>query len=212
MTRAIDGCLKACGSRPQLCNFWRPQKETSMLQISKFLVIAALGLLASCSSSIDMPRGTSKGFSSARIIQRNSNTPPITDSTEKQIHGMIQRSLAKQFTSHNMTFGKGNTDLIVAYMVIYQENGMTADFRDYFGYGRDADEVARVAHNRGVLDNKRPDDYRQAGILIDVIDARTNKLVYRNLAKGDVVRGASASTRSARIDAAVAQALAEFFR
>ena len=47
--------------------------------------------------------------------------------------------------------------------------------------------------------------------VIDVIDSRTNKLVYRNFAKGDVIKGASSGTRTARIDAAVAQALGPFF-
>lgn len=183
-----------------------------MKHIARLLALAALGLFASCSSSVDMPKGTSKGFNSARLIQRSPNLPAITNSTEKQVHSMVQRSLAKQFTSHGMAYGKGDSELIVAYMVIYQESGMTADFRDYFGYGRDADKIAEVAHYRGVVDNERPDFFRQAGILIDVIDARTNKLVYRNLAKGDVVKGASASTRAARIDAAVADALAGFFQ
>lgn len=183
-----------------------------MNQLSRLLALTALGLFASCSSSVDMPKGTSKGFSSARLTQRSPNLPAITNPTEKQVHGMVQRSLARQFTSRGMAFGKGDAELIVAYMVIYQENGMTADFRDYFGYGRDAANIVDVAHTRGVLDNKRPDFFRQAGILIDVIDARTNKLVYRNLAKGDVVVGASPSTRAARIDAAVAEALAGFFR
>lgn len=176
------------------------------------LLLGAGLFLASCSSSVDMPRGTSKGYTSARLIHRDPNLPAITNATEKQVHGMIQRSLAKQFTSRGMAYGKGNADLLVAYMVIYQESGMTADYRDYFGSGRNADEIAELAHNRGVLDNKRPDFFRQAGILIDVVDARTNKLVYRNLAKGDVVKGVSASTRAARIDTAVTGAVADFFR
>lgn len=88
---------------------------------------------------------------------------------------------------------------------------MTADYRDYFGYGRNVDDIATLAHNRGALGN-RPDFFRQAGIVIDVIDSRTNKLVYRGFSKNDVVKGASSSTRAARIDAAVAEALANFFR
>ena len=88
---------------------------------------------------------------------------------------------------------------------------MTADYRDYLGYGRNAGEIATIAHARGVQKNKRPDDFKQAGILIDVVDARTNKLVYRNLAKGDVVKGASPETRAARIDAAVSNALEPFY-
>jgi hypothetical protein len=47
--------------------------------------------------------------------------------------------------------------------------------------------------------------------VIDVIDSRTNKLVYRNYAVGDVVRGATDSVRTSRIDAAVAEAIGPFF-
>ena len=72
-------------------------------------------------------------------------------------------------------------------------------------------EIADIAHTRGALEGKRPDYFQRAGILIDIIDARTNKLVYRNFATGDVVRGASEGTRAARIDAAVGQALEAFF-
>lgn len=174
------------------------------------IAIAALSLI-SCSTGVDMPKGTSKGYTSARLIQRDPNGPAVTDATEKQIHGMIQNSISKQFTSKGMAYGRGDSDLVVAYMVVYQEPGMTSSYETYFGYGRDANQISDLAHTRGALENQRPDYFRQAGVIIDVIDSRTNKLVYRNFAKGDVIKGASAGTRAARIDAAVAQALAPFF-
>ena len=172
--------------------------------------ITCLGFI-SCSTKIDMPQGTRKGYNSARLTTRDPGAPAITDATEKQIHGMIQKSLSKQFTSKGMTYGKGDADLIVAYLVIYQEPGMTAQYEDYFGYGRNPAEINDRAHIVGVIENQRPDYFRQAGLVIDVLDSRTNKLVYRNYAKGDVVKGASASTRAARIEAGVGQALAQFF-
>ena len=157
-----------------------------------------------------MPKGTSKGYTSARLVQRNPNLTAITRHRTK-VHRMIQKSIANQFTSHGLAYGKSDADLTVAYLVIYQEPGMTARYDDYFGYGRDADEIADLAHTRGVIDSKRPDYFKRAGIVIDVIDSRTNKLVYRNFAAGDVVTGASDGTRAARIDAAVGQALSPFF-
>lgn len=178
----------------------------------RILLAAACLAFVSCSTGVDMPKGTRKGYQSARLIQRDPNGPAITAATEKQVHGMIQKSISKQFTSNGMAYGKGDSDLVVAYLVIYQEPGMTARYEDFFGYGRDADQIADLAHTRGALDNQRPDYFRQAGVVIDVIDSRTHKLVYRNFAKGDVIKGASASTRAARIDAAVAQALAPFLR
>lgn len=176
------------------------------------LLATVASVLAACAPNVDMPRGTSAGYQSARLIQRDPAAPAITDPTERQVHGMVQKSISRQFASHGMTYGGASSDLAVAYMVIYQEPGMTASYDQYFGYGRDSGQIADVAHTRGALENKRPDYFRQAGIVIDIIDTRTNKLVYRNFAKGDVIKGASPSTRAARIDAAVTQALGDFFR
>lgn len=183
------------------------------LRISlRMIALAATGILVSCSASVDMPQGKRGDYQSARLIQRNPNPAVVITPTESQIHGMIQKSIARQFTSRGMSYGKGDADLAVAYLVIYQEPGMTANYDDYFGYGRNAREIADVAHIRGSIESKRPDFFRQAGIVVDVVDSRTGKLVYRNFAKGDVVRGASASTRAARIDQGIASALAPFFQ
>jgi hypothetical protein len=175
------------------------------------IAVACIGFV-SCVPNVDMPKGSSKGYASARLIQRDPNLPAPSATIEKQVHGMIQKSLANLFTSKGMSYGKSDSELIVAYMVIYQEPGMTADYRDYFGYGRNADEISTIAHARGVQQNKRTDYFRQAGILIDVVDARTNKLVYRGFSKNDVIKGASDNNRAVRIDAAVAEALMPFFR
>ncbi len=180
--------------------------------ITRPALVLAAAIVTACAPSVDMPKGTSKGFHSARLIQRDPKAPAITNATERQVHGMIQKALAEQFAAKGLAWGKGDADLVVAYMVIYQETGMTTSYDDYFGYGRNASEIAEVAHTRGVIKSHRPDYFRQAGILVDVIDARTNKLVFRNLAKGDVIAGASPATRASRINAGVAQALEPFFR
>lgn len=180
--------------------------------LQMLLATAAASFLFSCAPHVDQPKGTSKGYTSARLIQRDPASPAITNPQEKQIHSLIQKSIATQFTGHGLSYGSGGAGLVVAYMVIYQEPGMTATYPQYFGYGRSEEEIADIAHTRGALENKRPDFFRQAGIVIDVIDTRTNKLVYRGFSKGDVVKNASTGTRAARINAAIAEGLAPFFR
>lgn len=179
--------------------------------INLLSILGLTALLFSC-AGIDRPQGTSKGYTSARLIQRDPAAPEISDPTQRQIHSMIQSSLSRELTSKGLQYGSGSADLTVAYLVIYQEPGMTASFPQYFGYGRDATEIADYAHIKGVLENQRPDFFRQAGIVVDVIDRRTNKLVFRGFAKGDVVRSASPATRQARINAAITEALAPFFK
>ena len=46
----------------------------------------------------------------------------------------------------------------------------------------------------------RPESFERAGLLVDVIDAKTNKLVYRNIFAGDITRGVSDAARSQRIE------------
>lgn len=174
-------------------------------------LLSAAGLFASC-ATVQQPKGTSKGYHSARLIQRDPSIPVSGNATEQQVHSLIQKSISKQFGSHGLKYGGAGTDLVTAYLVIDQEPGTTAAHPEYFGYGREANQIADFAHTRGWLENKRPDYFHEAGIVVDVIDSHTNKLVYRGFAKGDVIKGASAGTRAARIDNAVAQALTEFFR
>ncbi len=175
-------------------------------------VMALAGLaLVSCATTIDMPKGSSKGYASARLIQRDPNRPLSADATERQVHRFLQQSIGRRFAAEGLAFGKADAQLVVAYLVLYQQPGMTARYDEYFGYGRSADEISDLAHDRGAVNNTRPDYFERGGVIIDVIDARTNELVYRNYATGDVVRGASEATRAARIDAAVGQALAPFF-
>lgn len=177
------------------------------------LTFASLALVSCSMNNVDMPKGTSKNYTSARLVTRNPNLSGGTSEIENRVHGMIQKSISGNFNSKGLAYGKGKADLTVAYMVIYQEPGMTATYEDYFGYGRSSVAISDLAHTRGVIDNKRPDYFKRAGIVIDVIDSSTNELVYRNFAAGDIVEsGASNSARQARIDSLVGEALAQFFR
>ena len=170
-------------------------------------LLACLGFV-SCTTSVDMPKGTSKGYSSARLTMLDPNRSYTTTATEDEVHRMIQSSLSANFTANGLKYGQSNADLVVAYMVVYQEPGMTTESTKYFGYNTDAEKITDIAHKRGVIDSKRPDFFRQAGIVVDIIDSKTNELVYRNFAKGDVVKGVSSATRAQRINAAVTQAVA----
>ena len=85
------------------------------------IVAACAALLASCSSSVDMPKGNSKGYSSARLVKRAPDAAPISDATERSVHNQIQSSIAAQFKARGMSYNSPDADLVVAYMVIYQE-------------------------------------------------------------------------------------------
>lgn len=182
------------------------------MQVIRILsILAAAAALNACSSGVDTPSGTSKGYTSARLVARKTEAPAST-ATQAKIHGMIQKSIAAQFSSNGMAYNQPGADLVVGYLVVFQDNAMTTYYDEFFGYGRDPDAISDQAHKKGVIEGTRPDSFERAGIVIDIIDARTNKLVYRDFAAGDIVKGVSDSTRAQRVNSAVHTALTSFFR
>lgn len=182
------------------------------MQLVRLLSVLALtAALNACSSGIEQPRGNSKGYSSARLVRRAPGAT-IDDAKERKAHNMIQNSIATQFTSRGLAFNQSDADLIVAYLVIYQDRAMTTYYDDFFGASETAEEISDLAHKRGVTDGERREYFERTGLVIDVTDARTNKLVYRNVWKGDLVRGVTDATRAQRINTAVNEALSPFFK
>ena len=183
-----------------------------MTLLRLFAVVACAAVFSSCSSSVEMPKGNSKGYQSARLVKKAPGGSEVQSAREKKVHRLIQSNIQSQFTSRGLSYNTSDADLVVAYMVIYQDNAMTTSFDDYFGYGRDADKILSQAHKLGVIEGDRPDYFERAGLLVDVIDAKTNKLVYRNVAVGDLVHGPSDVERASVVRNAVNKALAPFFQ
>ena len=181
----------------------------------KALLIPALAalttlLLTACGNRVDMPSGSSKGYTSARLVQTDKK-PDFAD-VDASTNRMIQKALADTFRANGLQVKTTDADLVVGYLLLIQDNASTLLIDDYFGYGRDAEHIADVAHIRGVVENTRPDHFERGAIVVDVMDAKTNKLVYRNFAKRDIHRGLSDSVRKQRIEQAISEAMQKFFR
>lgn len=167
-------------------------------------------LLAACGPGVDLPKGSSRGYHSARLV-KTGRTPDFADDNATA-NRQIQQALADEFRSHGLQVGAPDSDLVVGYLILVQDNFSTTALDDYFGYGRDLEEIVSAAQIQGVLNNPRPDEFQSGTIVIDVMDAKTSKLVYRNHATRDLAPNASAGVRQQRIREAVAQALDPFFR
>lgn len=177
------------------------------------IALSALTFAAISCSSVEMPKGTSKGYTSARLV--TTDKKPTNDKEFPNLvsgHRMIQKSLASNFRANNFQVGSGSAELIVGYLVLVQNNYSTIAQDDYFGYGRDSEAIVDKAQTLGVVKNNRPDRFESGTIVVDVIDAKTSKLVYRGHATRDIYKNNSASARQALINQAVTEALQGFFR
>lgn len=187
-----------------------------MTFVKAILPLLVIALFASCSTGIDQPKGTSQGYQSARLIERNLDVEVTDDAVavakEKKIHGMLQKAIKSEFISHGMSYGKKDAQLEVAYLVMIQNNAITFHYNDYFGKGRDADAIAEYAHLKGATNTKRDEFFERVIILVDVIDTKTNKLIFRNHYLNDIVDVPTDAVRNQRIQAAIKDALTPFFK
>jgi len=171
-----------------------------------------LGISSCATTNVETPKGTSEGYSSARLV----STTPVNQSDaledSPEVNRMIQSAIRSNFVSNGMAFGGDNADLIVAYLLVRQNPVSTGMNEDYFGGGRDAMAIMDEAHKRGVIENKRPGGFEAGAIVIDILDAKTNELVYRSFAKRDIVEGVSSAERANRINGAVGEALRPFYK
>jgi hypothetical protein len=134
--------------------------------------------------------------------------PPDYAEKRDQIHRLIQGAITTNLTTKGLSRVPAGGDVFLAYLIILGDNVATTDVNDYFGYGRDSDALLDKAHQKGAIDSKNPNPFMAGTLVIDVIDAKTYKLLYRNYAVRQVLRNLPDDARAERIQSAVDQALA----
>lgn len=180
--------------------------------LNVFFLLGTLVFLSGC-SSIDMPDGTSEGYTSARFFKTGGEVKPAFVDSDMDINAVIQPAIREEFEKHGIEVRDTDSepaDLIIAYLLLSQSPSSTAAISTYFGYGRAA-EITDKAHQKGVLDRDNLGLYRRGAIVIDLLDTRTNELVFRHIAVRDGTRNPTVAQREETIRSAVREALSEFF-
>jgi hypothetical protein len=128
---------------------------------------------------------------------------------EGAVDQMVQAAISTEFEKQGLNMSDADADLIIAYLLITQDNVSTATMSEYFSYQRDAIKISDKAHTKGIM---KRDSFETGAIVIDLIDAKTNELIYRNFAKRELRQNVSDEQRVMRIQSAVEETLADFFR
>ncbi len=178
-----------------------------MKPILSCLLAAGVVLLAGCSStSTKLNTGTVHASTFSFVTGRP--MPPDYAEKREQIHRLVQSAITTNLTAKGISRVPAGGDVFLAYLIILGDNVATTDVNDYFGYGRDSDALLDKAHQKGAIDSKNPNPFLAGTLVIDVIDAKTYKLLYRNYVARQVLRNIPETERDERIQSAVDQALA----
>jgi hypothetical protein len=177
------------------------------MRLTCLLPVVLTGLLiAGCSST---PKRVDSGPVKAHSFSFvNGGTTPAAAAADKReaIHLMIQDAITQDLAAKGMQKVANGGDVTVAYLIIIGNNATTEAISTYFGAGRDASGLSDKAHE-AYTDNKNPNYFEAGTLLVDIIDSKTYKVLYRNYGVRPVLRNPTAETRAANIQEAVNEVL-----
>jgi hypothetical protein len=172
-----------------------------------FLACGALALWGCSSTPTRVNTGAIHARTFSFVRRAPGATPNYADNSEA-VHAMIQDAITKNLAAKGVSRVEADPDVMVAYLVIVGNNASTAAINDYFGYGRDASGLADKAQD-AYNSNKNPNYFEAGTLVIDVVDAKSFKLLKRGLATRQILRNPSADARAARIQEVVDQILGD---
>ena len=173
-----------------------------------FAVAVAAGMTgwAGCTTPTGVKSGPIKAATFNFLQDLSSKKSDFADN-KKVVHEIIQKAITDHLAEKGVARAAGDVDVKVAYLLIVGNNVSTMAINDFFGYGRDDAQLAEKAHKAYAVDNKNPDYFEAGTLVIDVLDARSFKLLMRNHVTKPILRDAPVAVREARIREAVDETL-----
>jgi hypothetical protein len=165
------------------------------------LNLAAL-LVAGCSST---PTKVDKGpirAATFSFVDPGTKPAPSFADARQQVNTMIQDSITRNLASKGVSKVAAGGDVTVAYLIIVGNNVSTVAIHDYFGYGRDFNELQDKAQD-AYSGSKNPNLFQAGTLLIDIIDGKSYKLLKRSYVTRPVLNNPTVEARAENIQEAV---------
>ena len=169
------------------------------------IAVAALAV-AGCTTPTHVSTGTIKATTFSFLRPGPLPEAAFTENRQ-QVHAVVQQAITSNLAAKGLRSVPTGGDVTVAYLIVVGNNATTSAINDYFGYGTDAMALLDKAQKAYTESAHR--NYFQAGtLLIDIVDARTQKVLARNYATRPILQNPTAEERQANVQAAVNEALA----
>ena len=165
------------------------------------LNLAAL-LVAGCSSTPTKVDSGTIHATTFSFVDPGTKTAPAFVDSRQQMNTMIQDSITRNLASKGLQRLPSGGDVTVAYLVIVGNNVSTVAIHDYFGYGRDFNALQDKAQD-AYSGSKNPNYFQAGTLLIDIIDAKTYKLLKRSYVTRPVLNNPTVEARAEHIQEAV---------
>ena len=179
------------------------------------MFFAALLLLVGCTTKpyveTDYEAGYDftvlKTFAVAETKQDAKENLLISPFTLSHIHSALEADLAKRYQP---AAGDAKPDFVVNYHVVVEEKIDPRSYNELYGYGW---------YGRGYYPYPRPffygvnsgiRVYEQGSLIIDIVDGKTNKPIWRGVSQKRLSRGLSPQRQREVLSMAVVEVMAQF--
>ena len=166
------------------------------------LLGACVVLAAGCSST---PTRKDSGpiHGSTFSFPRSASIPqPGHTDRYAPVHTAIQGAITQDLGKRGLKQVPTGGDITVAYLVIVGNNVSTAMINDYFGYGRDSAKLQELA-TKAYTNSKNPNYFEAGTLVVDLLDSKSGKLLFRNYVVRPTLRDPSPEIREHNISEAV---------
>jgi len=170
------------------------------------LLAASVLLMAGCSST-----KINSGPISARTFNFVNPGKSLSEFPEdrQHVHTLIQDAITQSLAARGINRVDRGGDITVAYLIIVGNNTATTSINDYFGVGRDSEELLDKAQEK-YTDNPNPNYFVAGTLLIDIIDPRTWKVLARNYTTQALLKDLPPGAQATRVRQAVDDILGKF--
>lgn len=172
------------------------------------LTLTTVVTLAGCSSTpTHVDEGPIRAQTFSFIDPGQRPTPSFADS-RAAAHTMIQEAITGNLSSRGLKRVPSGGEVTVAYLIITGNNVSTTAIEDHFGYGRDAATLQKKAHE-AYTGSKNPNAFEAGTLVVDVIDSRTFKVLWRGHITRPLLGNLPAEQRPERVQEYVDTLLGE---
>lgn len=171
------------------------------------LIVSLLALvLAGCSSTPSKVDSGPIRASTFAFMEASSSPTAARSETRKAVHAAIQDSITQGLATHGVTPATASPDLLVGYLIILGDGVATLSIDDYFGGARSSLEVQEKAH-RAYTKVQDPNGFEAGTLVVDILDARSFKLLRRRYVTRPLLREPAESVRREYLRDAVNETL-----
>ena len=189
--------------------------EANMKSFNGLIALCSILLLASCASQpnvetdhqADYNFAALKTFSVAETKQDTKENILISPFTLSHIHSVLESELSRRYQN---AVASTKPDFIVNYHVVVEEKIDPRSYDDLYGYGFYGRGYYRHPHPFFYGPNAGIRVYNQGSLIIDIVDGKTSKPIWRGVSEKRLSRGMAPQQQREVLSQAVNEVIVYF--